>query len=293
LRLARAYVSRSTEGAMTTASASNARARLQKLLTPPREKGEEIVERTPVEIAAAALCDPKMYNSGLSLAQAAGHAGSIIRERLSQDILRLLFDLEKFLQKAPPTTEADVYDRADDALRLMSAIAGLISENINRVAGWSFLDMGRRVERGISTALLARLFADKDATADTLEVLLDMIDSQITYRSRYIAGVALAPVRDMALLDPQNPRSVAFQAEKIVAHLGALPKLRQDGLMERPERIARALEAEIATCEAEKLDGLKIAAFENNLSALAIAIEERYFLQGKNAVRAETNKGLG
>ena len=45
-------------------------------------------------------------------------------------------------------------------------------------------------------------------------MLLDLIDSQITYRSRYLTGVALAPVRDMALLDPFNPRSVAFQVER-------------------------------------------------------------------------------
>ena len=35
--------------------------------------------------------------------------------------------------------------------------------------------------------------------------MLDLIDSQITYSSRYLVGVALAPVRDMALLDPFNP----------------------------------------------------------------------------------------
>ncbi len=45
--------------------------------------------------------------------------------------------------------------------------------------------------------------------------MLDLIDSQITYRSRYLTGVALAPVRDMALLDPYNPRSASFQIEQI------------------------------------------------------------------------------
>ena len=54
-------------------------------------------------------------------------------------------------------------------------------------------------------------------------MLLDLIDSQITYRSRTLIGVALAPVRDMALLDPYNPRSVAFQTEIIAEHIGDLP----------------------------------------------------------------------
>ena len=123
--------------------------------------------------------------------------------------------------------------------------------------------------------------------------MLDLIDSQITYRSRYIAGVALAPVRDMTLLDPHNPRSVAFQVARIAEHLATLPVLREDGLLEPPQRIAKMLEADIAVSEAARLDAQKIAGFEQALSNLAIAIEERYFLQGKNAVRAEPMKGLG
>ena len=38
----------------------------------------------------------------------------------------------------------------------LRAIAGLAQENINRVAGWSFLDIGRRIERGINTCRFAR-----------------------------------------------------------------------------------------------------------------------------------------
>ena len=65
-------------------------------------------------------------------------------------------------------------------------------------------------------------FGHQKATEHDLDVLLDLIDSQITYHSRTLIGVALAPVRDMALLDPYNPRSVAFQTERIAEHIGAL-----------------------------------------------------------------------
>ena len=136
------------------------------------------------------------------------------------------------------------------------------------------------------------MFADRDATADNLEAILDLIDSQISYRSRYLVGVALAPVRDMALLDPNNPRSVAFQVQRISEHLIGLPTLRQDGMLEAPQRIARMLDAELSVAEAAKLDNNKILGFEQSLMSLAVAIEQRYFLQGSNAVRAETLKGL-
>ena len=82
-------------------------------------------------------------------------------------------------------SEVEAFDRADQALRALAALSGLMHENINRVAGWRFLDMGRRIERGITTCRFARIFATADATADDLDVLLDLVDSQITYRSRY------------------------------------------------------------------------------------------------------------
>ena len=55
--------------------------------------------------------------------------------------------------------------------------------------------------------------------------MLDLINSQITYSSRYLVGAALAPVRDMALLDPFNPRSVAFQVNRIDEGIATLPVL--------------------------------------------------------------------
>ncbi|HMN73591.1 MAG TPA: circularly permuted type 2 ATP-grasp protein, partial [Rhodoblastus sp.] len=295
LRLVRCYCARVTESAPD--GAASARARLQSLLTPRRGEDEprEPITKSPAEIAAAALHDPRYVSSGAALARAARGAASIIRERLSQDIWQILGDLEHRLcvpLPATPLPEAELIDRAEGALHALSALSGLIQENFNRVAGWSFLDIGRRVERGISTCGLARMFADRDATAENLDVLLDLIDSQITYRSRYLVGVALAPVRDMALLDPNNPRSVAFQVQRINEHLIGLPTLRQDGMLEAPQRIARMLDADLSVAEAAKLDNSRITNFEQSLMSLAVAVEQRYFLQGSNAVRAETLKGL-
>ena len=55
-------------------------------------------------------------------------------------------------------------------------------------------------------------------------MLLEFADSQITYRQRYVMIAALAPVIDLVMLDPNNPRSVAFQLDRIETHLAALPQ---------------------------------------------------------------------
>ena len=84
--------------------------------------------------------------------------------------------------------------------------------------------------------------------------MLDLINSQITYSSRYLVGVALAPVRDMALLDPFNPRSVVFQVNRIDEGIATLPVLRRDGILEEPHRLTTSLCADLATERAEMLD---------------------------------------
>ena len=152
------------------------------------------------------------------------------------------------------TGTAEAFELADRALVSLAAISGLAQENVNRVAGWRFLDIGRRIERAINTCRFARNFAGEKATADDLDVLLDLIDSQITYRSRYLTGVALAPVRDMVLLDPFNPRSVSFQIEQIRRHLDTLPTLNEDGIPEEPKRIIELVGGEIGSTAARDVD---------------------------------------
>ena len=147
----------------------------------------------------------------------------------------------------------------------MAAIAGLAQENIIRGAGWHFLRMGRRIERAINTCRFARHFAHPEAPVEELDILLDLIDSTITYRSRYLMGIALGPVRDMAVLDPFNPRSVAFQVEKLNGHISQLPVLAEDGMLEAPRRIALQIGADVATTVADKLDVNRILTFENAL----------------------------
>ena len=161
---------------------------------------------------------------------------------------------------ASAADEADITDRVEAALRRLAAISGLAQENMNRGAGWHLLDMGRRVERAINTCRFARRLTAQDAPIEGLGVLLDLIDSQITYRSRYLVGLSLPQVRDMALLDTYNPRSVAAQVETIVAHLGKLPGLNQDGMLEAPQRLALQLHSELATSIAASFDNAAVFA---------------------------------
>jgi uncharacterized alpha-E superfamily protein len=114
--------------------------------------------------------------------------------------------------------------------------------------------------------------------------LLDLADSQITYRARYLVGLALLPARDMVMLDPFNTRSLAFQVFTARDHLAALPSLLDDGMLETPNRVLLPLATHVETADAADLDGGRVVAFEEALMRLSDAIAERYFLHGANAV---------
>jgi uncharacterized alpha-E superfamily protein len=244
--------------------------------------------------AISALGSAEDYGSALNLARSARRAASVVRERLSNETWRLLHDLESQLADIEPSAspEADAFDRAGDALQGVAALSGLVHENMNRAAGWRFLDVGRRIERGINICRFVRHFSGDDSPFGDLDALLELADSQITYRQRYLAGLALAPVRDIVVLDPYNPRSLAFQLERLVEHLAALPALHDDGMLEPQRRIAAHLTGDMEAAEARGLDQKTILVFEQSLLALSDAIAARYFLQGSNSVRANKIMGL-
>ena len=82
-----------------------------------------------------------------------------------------------------------------------------------RGGGRLFLDLGRRVER--AHALCSHLAYALDVPADRIEaglgLALELCDSVLTYRSRYLSVLQPATVLDLVLADAGNPRGLAFQ----------------------------------------------------------------------------------
>ena len=247
--------------------------------------GEEPGEPPALEVARIALHDETAFGSAIGLAHRARRAAASLRERLSADFWSLLLELERGLTdtESLALTEADALARVEGSLRTLAGLSGLAQENMNRTAGWRFLDIGRRVERGINTCRFARVFGHAGANTDELDLLLDLADSQITYRARYLVGIAPVPVLDMVILDPFNTRSMAFQVATLKEHLLNLPALVDDGMLETPVRKVVALSCQVETAEAVEITGDTVQAFEDELMSLSGAVADRYFLHGANA----------
>ena len=61
-----------------------------------------------------------------------------------------------------------------------------------------------------------------EGRAHELDWLLELADSSVTYRSRYLAAPEWLPVLDMVMRDEANPRSLAFQAKGLAEFIAKL-----------------------------------------------------------------------
>jgi len=229
-------------------------------------------------IARAALTRPDLDGALPRLVAAARSAASAIRDRFSPDAWRAINDLAKLIA-APLTalpSESAITERVEAALRIIAALSGLAQENMTQLAGWRFLDLGRRIERALLTCRLTRALAQPRTLDGELDVLLELADSQITYRQRYIMIAAPTPVIDLVMLDPNNPRSVMFQLDRIEAHLRALPRRSTSGRLSPVEQIAAAVATRLRTVDAAAVSEALIVDVEQALMKLSDAVSAAY-----------------
>jgi len=220
------------------------------------------------------------------------HLGAVVRDRISLDTWRILRQMdEQFWPASTETDLADMLEKLDSLLRNLSAFTGLVLENMTRTQAWQFLQLGRRLERGIRTSSLVRNMLQGVAAMEhaVLEALLEVADSIMTYRSRYLARVQLGPVLDLLLTDESNPRSVAFQIAHCAAHVDQLPR-DLDVQEETPEqKLAKSLVEMIRHVDSrtiardynagdtEQLEWLFMK-LESTLPKLSDAISHRYLI---------------
>lgn len=153
-----------------------------------------------------------------------------VRERLSLDhwhaINRLLGQLQEAREPGEArdsgTALAELLLFIDQALLSFASQAGFTMDNMTRDAGWRLHVVGRRLERLSFLATAIAGFLREAPSQDGLEWLLELADSTITYRSRYVAKPELLPVIDLLVLDDSNPHAVLFQAIQVDSYLEML-----------------------------------------------------------------------
>ncbi|MGE0024199.1 MAG: circularly permuted type 2 ATP-grasp protein [Hyphomicrobium sp.] len=237
-------------------------------------------ELDAASVARSALSDADLEGSVPALVAAARRAGLVVRDRFPPDAWRALDDLHTYLHAPAGGAAADVtmFDTASHALRTIAAVTGFQLETMSRVAGWRFLKLGFRIERALAACRFTRQFARAgQSSREELELLLELSDCQITYRSRYPFGAAFAPVVDLVLLDESNPRSLVFQLGRIKSHIVALPVLPPLGRRTPAVAVADRIAALAVQLDPQHIRGDDILGIENALMHLSDEISFSYF----------------
>ncbi len=145
--------------------------------------------------------------------------GFNIRERLSTDHWRSLNQmLQRLGSPSPQLTVGDALALLDQAAVSLMTLSGFTLDGMTRDMGWRFLSIGRRIERlqFMGSVLQHALAMPPEGGLDWL---LELGDSIITYRSRYMSRPEWLPVLDLLILDAGNPRSIVFQLEGLIGAL--------------------------------------------------------------------------
>ena len=189
-----------------------------------REQLPSIVNAIPLAIFDES--EPRSLHASVT---AMHRTASIVRDRISIDSWRII---NKIVQDLTPQGASKLMDvgealsRIDQMIIDLAAFTGMAMDSMTRNEIWWFLDIGRRIERALHTISLLQdsLVESLPQPAPVLQAVLEAADSSMTYRSRYLANLQVAPVLDLLLTDETNPRSVVFQFVALNEHISHLPR---------------------------------------------------------------------
>jgi uncharacterized circularly permuted ATP-grasp superfamily protein/uncharacterized alpha-E superfamily protein len=203
----------------------------------------EVIAITPSTLWSLTV-DPSRAGSLIQAVDGLGLAARAVRDQLSNDTWTVLANVERSLahRSEPPQSlaEADTLLASAHARTLagMLTLSGVANESMVRDVGWTMMDIGKRIERGLwVTALLgATLRTARSAAAEqaVIESTLVVCESAVIYRRRTVGQVSVAAVAELMLFDANNPRSLLYQLERLRADLKDLPSSSGSS---RPERM--------------------------------------------------------
>lgn len=218
---------------------------------------------------------------------------SIVRDRISLDTWRIInrIDQRFHISKADGFDLVAILGLLNRVVVDLAALSGLVAESMTRTQGWRLLDIGRRLERSLHTIGLVRsaLLPQAGLEGPVLEASLEVADSLMTYRSRYLNNLQLPAVLDLLLTDETNPRSLAYQLAALCQHVEELPRDRSQALLSPEQRISQAALNSVRLMDADSLLNMQanqervglerlLARVAGQLPKLSDAITHKYLI---------------
>ena len=157
-------------------------------------------------------------------------ASNAVRDRLSGDTLRVLTSIRARLAGARVSAGQALRElptELDELITLLASIRGLEQDSMMHGQGWRFLELGRRIERGLLTGALLRATVVEPLGGPVepvlLEAVLGCLESLNPYRRYYPDTPRLEPLLRLVLTSERNPRALGYQLAHLLENLRELP----------------------------------------------------------------------
>ena len=223
-----------------------------------REEDETGLWQMLVDSVWLFLYDPYRKGGLLNSIESTQRTASVVRDRISVDGWRIINQLKLTQSRhaAVPRTSADLAESLaplNQLLTSLSAFSGLCNDSMTRGPGWRFLDIGRRIERSLQTLRVIRglLVEGQTDVLPRLEAMLEIADSSMTYRYRYLTTLQLAPVLDLVLADESNPRAVGFQLMALSEHVRSLAHDDSETIRTSEQKLVLSAQAALRLADVE------------------------------------------
>ena len=254
------------------------------------QAGTEFNAEDPPRTLWALTADRNREGSLAHCVDRLGLAARAVRDQMSNDTWMVLGAVERALagqaEAAPDHDDTRLAAAAQRTLAGMLALSGMTAESMVHDPGWTMMDIGKRIERGLSLTCLLRstLVVQRTAEAERTitESALVACESSVIYRRLNLGNVRVSAVAELVLFDAANPRSLVYQVDRLRLNLRALPGSSGSSKAERiveeiGTRLRRVDPADLEQADAageraalaELLDGIHAA-----LSGLADVITE-------------------
>lgn len=186
------------------------------------------------------------------------NAARAVRDQLSADTWMILSAVDRALAEYRGThgdQESALSAVHSLTLAALLSLSGIGAESLVRDSGWYVMDIGKRIERGLAltalmSAALTQTYPD-EAERVVTESVLRATESQVSYRRRHGDSVRISAVASLLLFDTANPRSLAYQLDRLDSDLRALPGASGSS---RPQRLLADAQRMLRRVDPDDLD---------------------------------------
>jgi uncharacterized circularly permuted ATP-grasp superfamily protein/uncharacterized alpha-E superfamily protein len=186
-----------------------------------------------------------------------------VREHWSTDTWRVLRAIEEEFRLEPSLSghgRLQMLHTLDDLITSIVAFIGLNRESISREQGWIMLDAGRKIEQSLLLITLLKTTViikwNEQIEYNLLQSILMSNEGLVNYRYKYRMPLEHSLVLDFLLFDPNNPRSLVYQVDRLKALFGYLPRNEGVDVLTEYERLIGEADMLLKRADREALNSV-------------------------------------